>query len=166
MTFTVCKPQTFHDVFSYLSCVQHEGWLETSWNRNITVTSQWSSGRLKSFALDCLCNRLFKVTSQKTQKPALLALSEGNPPVTGGLPSQRVSIAENSSISWRHHDCDVFPPICFQPTMTTAMSVVSTLPRVRISQWCRVPAWPVTIWQSRCASLTVTPTTTYLLDSA
>ena len=27
----------------------------------------------------------------------------GNPPVTGGFPSQRASIAENVSIWWRHH---------------------------------------------------------------
>ena len=30
-------------------------------------------------------------------------LCEGNPPVTGGFPSQRASNAENASIWWRHH---------------------------------------------------------------
>ena len=28
---------------------------------------------------------------------------EGNPPVTGGFPSQRASNVENDSIWWRHH---------------------------------------------------------------
>ena len=31
------------------------------------------------------------------------SLREGNPPVTGGFPSQRASNAENVSIRWRHH---------------------------------------------------------------
>ena len=31
-------------------------------------------------------------------------LCEGNPPVTGGFPSQRASNAENIFIWWRHHE--------------------------------------------------------------
>ena len=31
-------------------------------------------------------------------------VKRGNPPVTGGFPSQRASNAENVSIWWRHHD--------------------------------------------------------------
>ena len=72
----------------------------------ITVTSQWPSWRLKSPALDCLCNRLSKLRSKETPKPALLPLCERNPPVTltkGGFPSQRASNAENVSIWWRHN---------------------------------------------------------------
>ena len=37
----------------------------------------------------------------KHRRSALLALCEGNPPVTGGFPSQRTSSAENISIWWR-----------------------------------------------------------------
>ena len=40
--------------------------------------------------------------SKKHQRSALLALCEGNPPVTGGFPSQRASYAGSASMSWRH----------------------------------------------------------------
>ena len=50
--------------------------------------------------LDCLLSYLFR----KHQSSALLALCEGNPPVTGGFPTQRASNAENVSIWWRHHE--------------------------------------------------------------
>ena len=42
----------------------------------IMVMSQWPSWRPKSPALKCLCNRLFKLISKKTSKPASLALCE------------------------------------------------------------------------------------------
>ena len=38
----------------------------------------------------------------------LTGLCEGNPPLTGGFPSQRVSEAKNGSIWWRHHDNRLF----------------------------------------------------------
>ena len=40
---------------------------------------------------------------RKHQKHCVIGLCEGNPPVTGGFPSQRASNAENVSIWWRHH---------------------------------------------------------------
>ena len=46
--------------------------------------------------LHCLFNRLCRLTSNKSPKPAL-------PPVTGGFFSQRASNVESGSISWRHH---------------------------------------------------------------
>ena len=49
--------------------------------------------------LECLFNRLFGITSKKHHRSALLALCEGNPPVTYRFPSQRVNNAENISIS-------------------------------------------------------------------
>ena len=52
--------------------------------------------------LDCLPNRLFRRRSKKTSKLCVTGLCEGNPPVTGGFPSQRASNAENVSI-WLHH---------------------------------------------------------------
>ena len=52
---------------------------------------------------DCLFNRLFRLTSKKTSKPALLALCEGNPLVIIGYPSQSASNWETLSIWWRHH---------------------------------------------------------------
>ena len=42
-------------------------------------------------------------TSKKTPKLLVTGLCEGNPPFTGGFPSQRGSNAEDSSIWWRHH---------------------------------------------------------------
>ena len=54
--------------------------------------------------LECLLNRLFRRRSKKTSKLCVTGLCEGNPPVTGGFPSQRASYAEYGSIWWRHHD--------------------------------------------------------------
>ena len=44
---------------------------------------------------------------KKTLKLRVTGLCEGNPPVTGGFPSQRASDAENVSIWWRHHAEDM-----------------------------------------------------------
>ena len=52
--------------------------------------------------LDWLLNRLFRRRSNKA-KLRVTGLCEGNPPVTGGLPSQRASNAEGVSIWWHHH---------------------------------------------------------------
>ena len=41
--------------------------------------------------------------SKKTSKLRLTGLYEGNSPVTGEFPAQRVSNAENVSIWWRRH---------------------------------------------------------------
>ena len=54
--------------------------------------------------LHCLLNHLFRRRSEKTSKLRVTGLCEGNPPVTGGFPSQRVSNAEVVSIWWRHHE--------------------------------------------------------------
>ena len=53
--------------------------------------------------LDCLLNCLLRHRSKKISKLCVTDLCEGNPPVTGGFPSQRASNAENISIWWRHH---------------------------------------------------------------
>ena len=52
---------------------------------------------------DCLLNRLFRCRSKKTSKHRVTGLCEGNSPVTGEIPAQRASNAENVSIWWRHH---------------------------------------------------------------
>ena len=51
----------------------------------------------------CLHGHLFRRRSKKTSKLRVTGLCEGNPPVTGGFPSQRASNAENVYISWCHH---------------------------------------------------------------
>ena len=66
-------------------------------NRTVTSLDMWilhwrrSHWCLKSpvTQLDCLFNRLFRQTST----PAFLALCEGNPSVTDGIPSQKASNA-------------------------------------------------------------------------
>ena len=53
--------------------------------------------------LDCLLNCLFSFREKKPSKLRVTGLCEGNPPVTGGFPSQWNSNAENFSPLWRHH---------------------------------------------------------------
>ena len=55
------------------------------------------------FRSDRLFNSLFHLTTTEVSKPKLLALCEGNPPVTAGFPSQRASKGK-PSMMWRHHD--------------------------------------------------------------
>ena len=47
---------------------------------------------------DCFLNRLFRRRSKKTSKLRVTGLCEGNSPVTGEFPAQRVSNAENVPI--------------------------------------------------------------------
>ena len=53
---------------------------------------------------DCLLNRLFRRRSKKTSKLSVTGLCAGNSLVTGELPAQMASNAENVSIWWRRHD--------------------------------------------------------------
>ena len=70
--------------------------------------SQWRhnqcDGTPNHWHLDCLLNCLFRRRSKKTSTLLATALFEGNPPVTGGFPSQRTSDTENVSIWLRHHE--------------------------------------------------------------
>ena len=52
--------------------------------------------------LSIVCSTVcsFRRRSNKTSKLRVTGLCEGNPPVTGGLPSQRASRAKNISIWW------------------------------------------------------------------
>ena len=51
----------------------------------------------------CLLNCIFRRRSKKASKFRATGLCEGNSPVTGEIPAQRASNAENVSICWRHH---------------------------------------------------------------
>ena len=53
--------------------------------------------------LHCLLNYWFRHTSKNTSKLRVTGLSEGNSPITGVFPTQKVSNAENISIWWRLH---------------------------------------------------------------
>ena len=89
-----------------LSCTNPSSMLPRCF-RQIFFALQWRlnerDGVSNHRRLDCLLNRLFGRRSKKTSKLRVTGLCEGNPPVTGGFPSQRASNAENFSIWWRHH---------------------------------------------------------------
>ena len=72
-----------------------------------SITLQWRHDQWDDVSnhrrLDCLLNRWFRRRSKKTSKLRDTGLCEGNPPVTGGFPSQRASNAVNVSIWWGHH---------------------------------------------------------------
>ena len=70
---------------------------------HITMTSYWARWRLKSLA-SRLFTQPFIHGAEKTPKPRVTGLYEGNSSVTGEFPAQRDSYAENVSIWWRHHD--------------------------------------------------------------
>ena len=63
----------------------------------------WASWRLKPQAIRQFIQQFAQDFIKENFKAVLLALCEGNPPVTGGFPSQRTCDAEEVSISWRHH---------------------------------------------------------------
>ena len=71
-----------------------------------TYPLQWRhnerDGVSEHWRLGCLFNRLFWCTSKKTSKLRVSGLCEGNPPVTGGFPSQRTSYTENVSVWWHY----------------------------------------------------------------
>ena len=79
--------------------------------KNNNMTLQWRhnerDGVWNHRRLHCLPSRLFRCWSMKTSKLHINGLCEGNPPVTGGFPSQRVCNAENVSILLRHHESSV-----------------------------------------------------------
>ena len=85
------------DIYQYSS-----GWF--CWERDTIQGGYYEHDAVSNHQhLDCLFNCLFRHKSKKTSKPCVTGLCEGNPPVNGGLLSQRASNAENVSIRWRHH---------------------------------------------------------------
>ena len=101
----------------------------------ITMMSRWAPWRLKSPASGLFAQSF--VSLKKTSKLRITGICEGNPPVTGGFPSQRASNAENVSIWWRHHG------------VGWVNRVPQTVERAHDSHhfviWCFVP--PVVFWQ-------------------
>ena len=58
-----------------------------------------------------------KLDKKTHQNSAMLALCEGIPPVTGGIPSQRASNAEKVSMQWRPRENKFFTPSLIVPLM-------------------------------------------------
>ena len=73
-----------------LSC-HHCSSLQWHHNEHDGISNHWH--------LDHLVNHLFRCRSKKTSKLCVTGLCEGNPPVTGGFPSQRSSNMENLVMS-------------------------------------------------------------------
>ena len=77
----------------------------------VTITLRWRhnehDGVSNHQTLDCLLMCLFRRRSKKTSKFRVTGFCEGNSPVTGEFPAQRVSNAENVFIWWRHHELQV-----------------------------------------------------------
>ena len=69
----------------------------------ITVTSHECHGVATHRQIEWISNSLFRPTSKTTPKPALLTLCHGNPPMTGGFPSQRASNTVSLPMSLRHY---------------------------------------------------------------
>ena len=69
---------------------------------NDVIMSAMAS-QITSLTHHCLLNRWFRQRSKNTSKFRVTGLCEGNSPVTGEFPAQRVSNTENVSIWWRHH---------------------------------------------------------------
>ena len=66
----------------------------------ITVTSKWALWCPKSPAYRLFAQPFVQAQIKEDTKAGLY---EGNPSVTGGVPSQRASNDVNASIWWRHH---------------------------------------------------------------
>ena len=78
------------------------------WNIFKTINPiQWRHNKRDGVSnhrrLHCLLNCWFRSRSKKTSKLCVTGRCEGNSPVTGALPTQKASNAENVSIWWRHH---------------------------------------------------------------
>ena len=97
-------------IIALLDCRNNGEFMQSETSTHIPVVPnalEWChngcDGVLNHQPHDCLLNRLFRRRSKKTSKLRVTGLCKGNPPVTGGFPSQRASNAENFSIWWRHH---------------------------------------------------------------
>ena len=92
---TVCSTPTDKPYFVSSAHVSHVIFVEISNFRyeteTITLTSHDYQGISNHQQLDCLSNSLLRLISKRTsyQSSILLALYEGNPPVTSGFHSQR-----------------------------------------------------------------------------
>ena len=93
----VCVPKQF----STWNC-----WLliKTAFDVTLRWRNNGRDGVSNHLPYDCLLNRLFRRRWKKTSKLRVTGLCVWNSPVTGELPAQMASNAENVSIWWRHHE--------------------------------------------------------------
>ena len=75
--------------------------------RNEVTLKDITSGNdviMNAMAYQITCVSIVCSTACSIKKLRVTGLCGGNPPVTGGFPSQRPSNEENASIWWRHHE--------------------------------------------------------------
>ena len=95
---------------------------------DITMCVLASQITCNSIVCSIVCS---SIPQRKHQSFASLAFLEGKRPVTGGFPSQRVSNAENVSMSWLHHawkECHVQHPV----------ASVHLCSAINLRWWCRM----------------------------
>ena len=125
---TILRPSYLHNGISYTGKTTSLYWIralvywmgaasfnevsDTHLRMSSSTVLQWRhngcDGVSNHRRLDYLHNRLFRHRSKKTSKLRVTGLCEGNSPVTGEFPSQRVGNAENVSIWWCHHGHPIF----------------------------------------------------------
>ena len=102
-------PRSKGDIFIYVSNLHLLFWRWHFWTGSTYCISlhwndvKWMIWRLKSAAIRLFFNSFRWPPSQRISNSELLALCEGNPPITGAFPSQRASNAKNVFILRRHY---------------------------------------------------------------
>ena len=112
-SFKRCKHIWSHKKFIHMYC-ETGPWMK--YNRHVHIANRisthvWSlqwrhngrDGASNHPPYHRLLNRLFRHRWKITPKPRVTGLCVGNLPVTGELPTQMASNAEDVSIWWRHH---------------------------------------------------------------
>ena len=108
---------------------------------NGTAPLQWrhkeGDGVYNHHYLECLLNRLFRRGSKKTSKLRVTVPCKWNSSVTGEVPTQRASDAENVSIWRRHHvfllfvsvsvEAVLYTPRCDMGTQVTFLKISAFL---------------------------------------
>ena len=107
LTYQIYNPGHFNEILSngvFLVGVLPRAFELSTTHTWRTTPFQWCYNECEGdWYHQRLLRRLFRRTSKKTSKPELLALCEGNPPVTCGFPTQRASNAETFYIWWHQH---------------------------------------------------------------
>ena len=104
---------------------------------------------------NCLLHCLFRHRSKKTSKLCVTGPCEGNPPVTGGFPSQRACNTENVSIWWHHHVIMQLVSLLFWPSFCMNHSSVSCPCSALDWSHCLVTDWCVESNKKRGPSLNI-----------
>ena len=101
-TFPKLLPDPVMTSCSLLQTLRNE--LQINFNKHYSdVIMSGMASQITSISI-YLLHRLFRHRSKKISKLCFTGLCEGNPPVTGGLPSLRVSNAEDVSIWWHYYE--------------------------------------------------------------